>query len=270
MTGRRRGGRGLTLVELLIVLTITALLASALGYAFTAELTMQRTTQARRAEADRSDATERRITLLLKGAILAQASPDPAALPPTGPASGPSSGPALAASASTAAAVPVTYFRGLAEDGTSDLGCARLTWTTTAPAVPLAALSGTEDFETQQQARGPVGGLAEVSLSATPVGDAGGRTGLFERTQRPSDGDPTQGGFESVLDPQVARIGFQFWDGQEWVSEWPAVSPPRLPAAVRVRYTLKNRPDSEVHVFDVPLPASDVDAQKPQDTGANQ
>lgn len=267
MTERRRRMHGLTLVEMLIVLTITAILASALGYAFTAELTMQRTAQARRAGADRSDATERRITLLLKGAKLsAPAGPEPAAL---------SSGPAFAASASPGApaspgAVPVTYFRGLAEDGASDLGCARLTWTTTAPAVPLAALSGTEDFEAQQQARGPVGGLAEVSLSATPIGDAGGRTGLFERVQRPSDGDPTQGGFETVLDPQVARIGFQFWDGQEWVSEWPAANPPRLPAAVRVRYTLKGRPDSEVQVFDVPLPASDVDAQKPQNTGANE
>ena len=259
-----RRHRGLTLIELLIVLVITAILASAIGYAFTAELTMQRVEEARRADQDRSDATERRIARLLQGAKLTGAAA-PAAVPSLPVAGGPP-----VAAGSAAAASQTTYFEGVAENGANDLGCDRLTFTTTAPALPLAALDGTDDFETQQGARGPVGGLAEVSLSVTPVGDAGGQAGLFERIQRPADADPTQGGFESLLDARIARLGFQFWDGAEWVTAWDATNPPRLPQAVRVSYTLRGRPDSDVRVFDVPIPASDVDAQTPQAAGASQ
>jgi len=258
----KRRRRGLTLVELLIVLAITVMLASALGWAFTAELTMQRVQEARRADLDRSDRTEREITRLLRGAKLSPTPAAPSAPPPatTDPAAG-----GLAA-----AAVPTSYFQGTTENGASDLGCDRLTFTSTAPAIPLAALDGKDDFETQQAARGPVGGLAEVSLSTTPVGDPGGRTGLFERVQRPGDTDPTQGGFESVLDPQIARLGFEFWDGLEWVAAWDATNPRRLPQAVRVSYTLRGRPDGAVRVFVVPIPASDVDAETPMSAGGSQ
>lgn len=249
MRVRRR--RGFTLVELLIVLVITALLASAIGYAFTAELTLQRVQEARRADQSRSEATERDITRLLQGAKLSPAVDEPPA-----PAGG-------APAAQTQAAERTTYFLGVSEGGAGDLGCDRLTWTTTAPGVPLAALGSADDFEAQQGARGPVGGLAEVSLGTTPVGDARGRAGLFERLQRPADADSSQGGFEWVLDPQVARVGFQFWDGQGWDSVWPVASAPRLPGAVRVSYTLRGQPDSDVRVFVVPIPASDVDARNP-------
>jgi len=246
----------LTLIELLIVLGITAILASALGYAFTAELTMQRVEETRRTDLDRSDATERQITRLLQGAKLAvPLESSPAAVPGVLP--GMPTSPAVPAERTT-------YFSGVVKSGANDLGCDRLTFTTTAPALPMATLAGTDDFETQQQARGPVGGLAEVSLSVTPVGDAGGRTGLFERLQRPSDADPSQGGSEFLLDPQIERIGFQFWDGMEWVTLWSAASPPRLPQAVRVSYTRRGAPLGEVRVFDVPLPTSDVSAQSPQ------
>lgn len=259
---RQRQCYGLTLIELLIVLGITAILASALGYAFTAELTMQRVEEARRAKLDRSDGVERQITRLLRGAKLAAPmEAGPAAAVPN-VLSGQPINPA-------APAAQTTYFAGVVESGATDLGCDRLTFTTTAPALPMAALAGTDDFETQQQARGPVGGLAEVSLSVTPVGDAGGRTGLFERLQRPSDADPSQGGSEFLLDPQIERIGFQFWDGLEWVTSWSTTSPPRLPQAVRVSYTLRGAPPGEVRVFDVPLPASDVSAQSPQNTSQN-
>ncbi len=258
---KQRQQYGLTLIELLIVLGITAILASALGYAFTAELTMQRVEEARRAKLDRSDSTERQITQLLQGAKLT-------ALVETSPAAVPNVLPGQSIS-SAAPAEQTTYFAGVVESGANDLGCDRLTFTTTAPALPMAAFAGTDDFETQQQARGPVGGLAEVSLSVTPVGDAGGRTGLFERLQRPSDADPSQGGSEFLLDPQIERIGFQFWDGLEWVTSWSATSPPRLPQAVRVSYTLRGGPSGEVRVFDVPLPASDVSAQSPQNTSQN-
>ena len=248
---------GFTLVELLIVLTITALLASAIGAAFTAELTTQRLGEARRAELDRTDATEREITRLLQGAKVVAPPSDPAAAPasPTPGAAPDTSGPPVPPE-------QTTYFLASSANGASDLGCDRVTFTTTARAVPLASLDSTDDFETQQSARGPVGGLAEVSLGTDPVGDAGGRAGLFERLQRPADADPTQGGFESVLDPEIDRIGFQFWDGLEWVNDWPQADPPRLPGAVRVRYTLKARP-GETRAFVVAIPASDVDEEHP-------
>ncbi len=253
--GRRRG---VTLIELLIVLVITAILAAAIGYAFTAEMTMQRVEESRRTDMDRSDATERRIARLLQGAkLFGLVVPGAVPIPPA------AGGPPVTASP-TAAAGQTTYFEGLTEGGASDLGSDRLTFTTTAPALPLASLDGTDDYETQQGARGPVGGLAEVSLSVTAVGDPGGRVGLFARIQRPSDADPTQGGVESLIDARIARIGFQFWDGTQWDTSWDAATPPRLPQAVRVSYTLRGQPDSDVRVFDVPIPASDVDAQTPQ------
>jgi prepilin-type N-terminal cleavage/methylation domain-containing protein len=233
----RSSSRGVTLIELMIVLAITAILAVAIGYAFTAELTLQRIQEKRRAEVNRSDVMEREITRLLQGAKLSANAPK--------------------------TANTTSYFWGLAENGASDLGCDRLTFTTTAPAIPMAALGSMDDFETQQGARGPVGGLAEVSLSTTAVGDSGGRSGLFERIQRPADSDPSQGGAESDLDFQVERMGFQFWDGLEWVSTWSTTNPPHLPAAVQVRYTLYGTPSTDVRVFVVPIPASDVDANQP-------
>ena len=226
--------RGVTLLELLIVLSITAILAAAIGYAFSAELTLQRVQEKRRAEANRSEVMEREITRLLQGAKL-----------------------------SADATSTTTYFLGLSETNGNELGADRLTFTTTAPAIPMAALGSADDFETQQGARGPVGGLAEVSLSTNAVGDPSGRTGLFERIQRPVDADPSQGGTESDLDFQVERLGFQFWDGLEWVSTWSATNPPHLPAAVQVSYTLYGTPNTEVRVFVVPIPASDVNADQP-------
>jgi len=64
------------------------------------------------------------------------------------------------------------------------------------PNEPFPVTNTTDDFETQQTLYGPVGGVSEISLSTTAVGDAGSHTGLFERRQTPSDGDPTQGGTE--------------------------------------------------------------------------
>ena len=247
-------GAGFTLVELLIVMVMTAILAAALGYAFTAELTMQRLQETRRADGNRNDATEREITRLLQGARLGDA------------AAGTSPSPTPGATAGTADTT--TFFQGTTDKGAGTGGSNRLTFTTTAPGVPMASLNSTDGFEAQQDAQGPVGGLAEVSLGTAPVGDAGERTGLFERLQRPSDGDPTQGGMEFDLDPAVASIDFQFWDGAEWLTAWDTASGTRrLPAAVEVRYTLQNDPDNTVHLFVVPIPASDVSAQNPLTAG---
>ena len=145
-----------------------------------------------------------------------------------------------------------------------------MTFTTTSPAPPQRALdNSTDDFETQQTANGPVGGLAEISLGMTPIGNAGDKTGLFERVQRPSDGDPTQGGNESVLSADITSIGFQFWDGQQWLDTWDTtkMTPPRLPQSVQVTYKLKSEPNGITHLFVAPIPSSDVTPSNPVAAG---
>ena len=145
-----------------------------------------------------------------------------------------------------------------------ELGADRLTFTTTAPDLSLAVQASADDFETSHEANGPVGGLAEVSLSTTAVGDAGTNSGLFQRVQRPADGDDTQGGEESVLTDQIEKIGFEFFNGVDWVTTWDSVNttPGRLPAAVRVSYTVVGD-DPTVRKFVVAIPASDATADDP-------
>jgi prepilin-type N-terminal cleavage/methylation domain-containing protein len=241
----RQSRRGVTLLELLIVLTLVVILLAAVGYGFIAGLDMQRMSAQRQADQESLQAMEQRITRLLQGAKLSDDEGD-----------------------------RTTYFVGETVEvgATGDLGCDRITFTTTAPGVSQAAISSTEDFETQHERFGPQGGMTEVSLSMVATGDAGNRAGLFERTQRPSDGDPTQGGTETLLSERVAQIGFQFWDGTQWVNTWDTeMGERRLPAAVRVSYVFRgeerasepNAPAGGIRVFVVPLLCSDVDSLNP-------
>ena len=232
---RRRSPAGVTLVELLVVMALMATLTAAISYAFVAGLDIQRAHARRRAEQDRTEALEQRITRMLQGAKLSADTDD-----------------------------PTMFFVGEATTDAGDLGSDQLTFTTTAPGVPQSAQSSEDDFETQHHARGPMGGVAEVSFGTTPFGDAGDRTGLFERVQRPSDGDPTQGGTESLLAPAVDRIGFRFWDGLQWIDTWDTeLDERRLPAAVMVSYLPEGASEDAVRVFVVPVPASDVDNENP-------
>ena len=238
-TGRRRIHRhqaGLTLIELLLALTLGVILVAALGFTFSAAANLQKAHAARIATQDQTARVENEITSIIQGAKL-----------------------------TTTATDTTSFFQGVNSGAQTDLGCDRLTLTTTAPGVPMASQQdATNDFETQQTMRGPVGGVAEVSLSTTPVGDAGGRTGLFERTQRPSDGDPTQGGIEAVFDADISDIGFQFWNGQQWITTWDTtLGDRRLPEAVQVSYILTADPQRQTHVFVVTVPESDVTQNNP-------
>lgn len=241
--GRRRCRAGVTLVELVVAITIVLLMTLAVTSAFVAGLDVERLQTRRQSRQVQIAALERQITLLLEGAKMSDSSTD-----------------------------QTTYFQSDTSGtggGDSDLGSDRVTFTTVAPGIPLAAQTSADDFETQMQTRGPVGGVAEVSLSTTAESDPGdGRTGLFLRVQRPSDGDATQGGVESVLSPLVEEMGFQFWDGVEWVSSWDTQSTDsrRLPSAVQVSYTLKDDPQKTVYRFIVPIPTSDVTPQNPVTT----
>jgi hypothetical protein len=157
-----------------------------------------------------------------------------------------------------------SYFQSETDSGGSNLGCDRITFTTIGDGVPMASVYSDDDFQTQQTSRGPVGGLAEVSIGTTPVGDPGDKTGLFERLQRPSDTDPTQGGNEFLIDSNVDSIGFEFYDGNEWIDSWDTTTGAvRLPQAVQVSYTLKDDTAHTTHLFVVPIPASNVTSLNP-------
>jgi len=237
---RNNLSKGFTLLELLIVLAITGVLAAAITYAFAAEVDVQRATQTRLANLDKTNQMEQTLTNLIQGAM-------------------------LSSTLSATTTNPITYFQGVSDTGTAPQGCSRITFTTTAPGVPIAAIDDTtNDFETQQTMRGPIGGLSEVSLGTAPVGNAGDLTGLFERVQHPSDADPTQGGVEFDIDPDIASMGFQFWDGEEWDDSWDTTTETlKLPEAVQVSYTLKSDPNSTLHIFVVPIASSTVNAQNP-------
>ena len=278
---RRRARSGVTLLEMLLVLVMIVILSAAVTSAFVAGINTESQYAKRRQQDVNQGAVETKITQLIQGAILSESTTDTSAYflgeygnvgtesySTSAGASGTSTGTSAAATGSSGGSGSNTSSNG------TDLGCDRLVFTTTTPDVPLASQVSTDDFETQHQNYGPIGGAAEVSFSTTAVGDAGDRTGLFERIQRPSDADATQGGTESLLGSQIQNMGFQFWDGAEWVDTWDTTTTPdtgRLPAAVMVRYTLKGDLSETIHELLVAVPGSNVTTANPvtQTTSAN-
>ncbi|MDR3707044.1 MAG: hypothetical protein P4L33_01990 [Capsulimonadaceae bacterium] len=247
---RRAAGRpeaGITVVELILALAMTAILAGAITYAFTAGIQMHRRHTQDLAKTDTTAHMEEELTRLFEGARLSTATAGTRAVASVNTTNG-----------------PTTYFTSETNGTSTDLGCDRVTFTTTGAGIPMSTFYSDDDYETQQTARGPIGGLAEVSLGTTAVGDSGDKTGLFERIQRPSDTDTTQGGKEFVLDPAIESMGFQFYDGTQWESAWDTTSGvARLPQAVQISYTIKDDPDQTTHVFVVTIPASDVNSLDP-------
>jgi prepilin-type N-terminal cleavage/methylation domain-containing protein len=231
----RRRVQGFTLLELLIVLAMTVVISAAIVFAYSATVSMQRLHEQRMASQDQTAAMEKELTSIIEGAEL-----------------------------STTVTDTTSYFIGSNDAGGNNLGCDRLTVTTTAPSVPINSLFSTDDFTTQQTEYGPVGGLTEASIGINAVGAAADHTGLFERLQHPSDGDATQGGLEMDLDSDVTSMGFQFWDGTEWVAAWNTqTGTRRLPQAVQVSYTLKGDTNNTPHMFVVTVLSSDVTATNP-------
>lgn len=130
--------------------------------------------------------------------------------------------------------------------------------------LPSTLLSSTDDFETNNGKFGALGGVTEIQLGTTPVGTApSGVEGLFLREQTPADADPTQGGEESLLSPDVETIRFEYFDGTDWVTTWDTVTQGvrRLPAAIRVTYKFRDETEERILVFSVP--ASDVTPDNP-------
>lgn len=242
----RRTQAGTTLLELVISIAIIGLLTVAVTRAFVAGLSYETNAAASRERALVRDRIEDHLIDLFQHAYLG-----------------------------TNQAETSTYFIATQGGDTSGGGgnggnADTVTFTIQGQRPSGALVESTDDFETINENYGPQGGVAEIGLSTTPVGDAGSNEGLFERTQRPSDGEPTQGGTEKLLDGDIQTIEFEFWDGTTWTPTWStqAGATKRLPAAVRVTYTLRNQSDNTNHIFVVRIPASDVTADNPAEQTA--
>jgi type II secretory pathway pseudopilin PulG len=131
-----------------------------------------------------------------------------------------------------------------------------------------AVLTASDDFKTLNKSLGAHGGATEVEISMHAVGDTASHSGAFIRTQVPADTDPSQGGSEQVLDPDLASLGFEFYNGSSWATRWTTLNGVRrLPSAVRVTYQVNGEDDARVFV--VQVPASDVSSTNPAPSGVS-
>lgn len=242
---RRLGGafrlaslRAYTLLELLVVITIMGLITAAVTRAWSSSLDYEQRLRVGRESADRYRLFEDRLATLLKEAYLSPDGNDAS-----------------------------TYFIGadvMAEQA-SDNPTNTVTFTTAGKRIPSTLMNSEDDFETLNNRLGPQGGVAEITLGTTPTGQASDQQGLFIREQRPSDGDPSQGGYEQVFSDQVDEISFEFFDGAQWIPNWDTrTGQKRLPAAIRVTYKLEG--DEDDHIKIVKLPLSDVTPLNPLTT----
>jgi type II secretory pathway pseudopilin PulG len=237
--------RGVTLIEmLLVVVTMAVILGATAGATVTAVNHQQRATASRTVRT-RDALFEDRLRNLISGAYLSTVTTETSSFFVGGTGSG---------------------------DDSSSLQSSgpQLIFTTVGERIPSELLESTDDFETLNERFGPRGGMVEVAISQTPVGNAPTQQGLFIRKQVPADGDLTQGGMESVLDADIDTINFEFWDGLQWITEWDTQSSntPRLPAAVRITYRRQNEDQDRFLI--VRLRHSDVTPDNPltQEAGA--
>lgn len=236
--------RGTSLLELLIAAAMTVVITLATVQAYQAVFDFHARAEPERAERRKLDLFEENLRQILSSAVLT--------------------------------ADDDTFFiLGLDPSGEvlstgDDLGAAILFTSYGYPPIG-GSITSLEDFETLHSQYGPQGGYAEVYISTTPFETGNGREGLFMREQRPADGDPSQGGYESVLEPEVQTIGFEAYDGVQWLTTWDsrAQTEPRLPAAIRVTYTLRSSPSVSRTII-VRMPLSDVTPEDPAATGGSQ
>ncbi|MCX7799754.1 MAG: type II secretion system protein GspJ [Fimbriimonadales bacterium] len=223
--------RGVTLVELLVAAAISIVVFAAGSAAFLAALGTQRRL------ADEDERWVRRIRFedtlrsLLRSAYLAEGVDR-----------------------------TDTYFLAYAGANAAEGNIAdTVTFTALGLRPAFRAVVSSDDFETRNEALGPVGGLREVSISTTPVNPPGNEQGAFLREQTPADGLPDEGGWERLLWDEIGTLQFEFWDGTAWQTGWDTNADPNLglPLEVRVTYTLREAPD-DPRSFTVRLRAADA------------
>ncbi len=241
----RRKDAGITLIETLLVVAMSAFLMAGAASAYISAHNFQARVEPRQEQVAVARLFEERITRLLERAYLGDQQD------------------------TTSYFVASIQGEDQIEPSTSDTQqlADTLIFTSQGQSPKASFISNTGTFEELNENFGPQGGVAEFGISTLAVGDAGDRTGLFLREQRPSDGDHTQGGFETVFSEDVTSIGFEFYDGTQWITEWDTTTTgeKRLPAAVRVTYTLSTD-DGSNHVIVVPLLFSDVTPTNPMQT----
>ena len=238
--------RGITLVEVLLAASISALIIAAAGSSYVNALRAAQGLSNGREAAARRFAFESEMRDVFAHAYL---DPDTTNLNTYFV-----SGDAVTAPAGS----------GSTGNATSGGGGSGLVLTVLGRRLPDALLASTEDFETNNGNYGPVAGVTEIGLSTTPVGSpSGGVTGLFLRSQAPADADPTQGGTERLLLADAETVSFEFYDGAEWVATWDTTTQTtrRLPSAVRITYRLTD--DTTDRVLTVAVPTSDVTPDDP-------
>lgn len=236
--------RGVTLLEVLAALALAAMLATALATAYSAVVRYQLRAPQNRTAHLQQISFEDRLRSLLQRAFV-----------------------------DDDAANTNSYFIGRVDESgggpVNDSGATELIFTALGTRPSGATLDTSEElsFEERNTRWGPHGGPTELRIGLTPLGDAGSRTGLFLREQTPPDDDVDQGGYESLVDDRVTSLSFEFWDGEDWQTEWDTRNGSRrLPAAVRVAYNLSG--DDVQHVMIVRLDGSDVTTANPA-TGVN-
>lgn len=269
--GRRRAPvsrrtRGLTFLELVVVFGIMAIILPSICGALSVALSYESRVRSTSMSAELAVKFEDKCRKLISSAMLTATTTDPNSYFIV--SSGPPSVIATSGTTGTTGTSGSTTTTGSvgAQVGNSLTGIGdTLVFTGFGQSPPGAVLGANsdDDFETLNNQAGPQGGLEEISLSMATVGNAGDKTGMFLREQRPPDNDPTQGGMESLLSADIQTVTFECFDGLLWQPSWDTrTGSRRLPAAVRVTYTLVADPSTQ-HIFIVRLPMSDVTATNP-------
>lgn len=231
--------RGFSLIEVMVVLALSAVLTLTIARAFVHATEMERAFAVSRESEAQAREFEETIRTLIESASLSR----------------------------SAATLESFFMAGAVSLGGDGITSDSLTFT--AVKRPMDAVIGSGlDFETINERFGPPGGIEEVSLSLTPVGNPGERSGLFLRTQMPADSEPSQGGYERLLLEGVQSLRFEFFDGASWVGAWDTTTQttPRLPAAVKMYYTTSDQQEVE-RVITVRVPASDATIDNPVTIG---
>lgn len=219
--------RGITLIELLTAMALSGIVLVGLVSVFGAAVSQQLTDGQKREEFEASIGFEQRVRNLIAHAYLNGDQND-----------------------------TNSYFHGRNVSGNSltSNGSDEIVFTTVGTGIPANATNSSEaDFDARNQQFGPIGGPTEVAISMTAVGSGGGDGGVFLREQKPSDSDPDQGGYESVIDGDIESVSFEFFDGTDWVGEWDTGAQRTLPTAVRVSYARVDDPEN-VRTFVVRIP----------------
>jgi hypothetical protein len=245
MTSLRTRNQGLTIIEVLLSITLSAVIMTAAAQALSIGLGYDSKIRSSGEIELKRKAFEDRVVRFLSRAYLNPISTDEGSffIASQGPLSG----------------------------GESSENSDTLTFTVAGNSIPSAAREGTDlEFEQLNEQVGPVGGITEVCISPNAIGAAPSSTGTFLRIQTPADGDATQGGRESQLAPEATVKSLEFYDGEAWQTTWDTrtQSTKRLPASIRFTYEWDG--DGIDRVVTVGVVSSDVTPDNPVIAGEGQ